>query len=86
MLRPLMRIGKGGLSALKKEDSGYFKGKAGGRSHFRDDIRLIAGGALAAAFVASAFTGHIEIPYVSDAAVTVVAAAAGGIGAKYLLV
>lgn len=79
-------MGKG-ISALKQKDPQYFLTRGGSkRSHFREDVRLIAGGALAAAFVASAFTGHIDFPWLSDSVVTFLAAVIGGVGAKYVLV
>jgi hypothetical protein len=85
VIRPLVRMGQG-LSALMERDAAYFKRQGGQRySRFREDIRLIVGGALAAAFVVSAFTGHIDVAYVNSA-ITLIAAVIGGVVAKYLLV
>jgi hypothetical protein len=84
MLKSLLRIGHG----VKRRDSEYFTNASGAthRNRFREDIRAVVGGALAAAFVAAAFTNLVPNSLISDGAMTVAAALAGGIGSKLFLV
>lgn len=84
----MIRVIKG-VARLRVNDPKYFVGDAGAAdrpSHFRQDLRAIVGGALAAAFVASALSGYVEIPHISDSFLTLIAGILGAVGAKYILV
>lgn len=88
MVQTLVRLTKG-LSDLKSDNTRYFTEPAvsgGTHSHFRQDLRAIVGGALAAAFVAAAFTSVVELHFVSDTVFTFLAGVIGAIGGKYALV
>ena len=84
MLKSLLRIGDG----VKRRDTEYFTNASGAthRSRFREDVRAIVGGALAAAFLAAAFANFVPNSLISDGAMTGIAAVAGGIGGKLFLV
>lgn len=84
MLKHLLQIGDG----LKRRDSDYFTNKSGRlhRSRFREDVRAIVGGALAAAFLAAAFSNLVPNSIISDGAMAASAALVGGVAGKLFLV
>ncbi len=78
-----------GFASLRTNDSKYFVGDGAtptNRSHFRQDLHAIVGGALAAAFVASALGGYVDFPHISNATLTLIAGFIGAVGGKYILV
>ena len=84
MLKNVLGIGRG----LTRRDADYFTNtsRKGRHSRFREDLRAIVGGALAAAFLAAAFSNLIPNTFLSDEAVTASAALAGGVMGKFFLV
>lgn len=84
MLRNILSIGDG----VKRRDSDYFTKPNGhsNRSRFREDVRAILGGALAAAFLAAAFAGWVPNSFISDGAMAALAALFGGVAGKLFLV
>lgn len=86
-IKSIRRMADGGLKSLKERDHGYFtepRGRAG-RSYFREDVRNIVGGALAAAFIATAITSFVHIPVISEGAFAAIAAVIGGFAGKTVL-
>jgi hypothetical protein len=71
----------------RKSDHGYFTRAyhLTGRTRFRDDLRAIVGGALAAAFLAAALSSFVHIPFLSVSEIALIAAGAGAIAGKIVL-
>jgi hypothetical protein len=84
MLRNLWSIGDG----VTRQHSAYFTKPVGvtNRTRFREDIRAIVGGALAAAFLAAAFAGWVPNSFMSDGTMAAIAAVFGGVAGKVFLV
>jgi hypothetical protein len=87
MFGPFGRMATGGAKSLTHSDHTYFTKACprSGRTRFREDVRAIIGGALAAAFIAAWLTSLVHVPLISDGTATAVAAAAGGLAGKFFL-
>jgi hypothetical protein len=84
MFKSLGRMATGGAKILTERDSRYFTARGdAGHSHFREDIRAIAGGALAAAFIVAALAQ--VVPHFDGTLAPTVAAILGGVAGKTLL-
>ncbi len=80
MLDPVRRLT---ASVLTKDIKYFREGRDhAGRTHFREDIRSIVGGALAAALIVAAVANIVQIPEMP--AVTAVAAGLGGLAGHFI--
>jgi hypothetical protein len=83
----LLRRMATGVTQLLKDDRDYFTEGRGtnGHTHFREDIRAIVGGALAAMFVVAALANLTNVPELSGTIVTVAVAGIGGVAGHFVL-
>lgn len=87
LFAPFRRMFDGGVRSLQKKDHTYFTKACPrtGRSRFREDLRSIVGGGLAAAMIAAALVGLVHVPYLSDSEFVAAAAGVGALAGKFVL-
>ena len=87
MLGAIHRMATGLAKFWTQNDPSYFTRRCpvSGRTKFRSDVRAIAGGALAAAFIAAGLISMSHHPIPRAGELTAAAATLGAIAGKFVL-